>query len=152
MRRILLLAVLLFVSGAAASLARVTQSQEKPEEAKIPPEEAKRENPFKPSPERLAAARRIYRFDCAMCHGAEGDGKSDLADQMKLTLKNWRDPAALAGMTDGELFYVINKGRGKMVGEGDRQKDEMLWNLVNLVRSFAKKEPGGTPKPENPKQ
>ena len=43
-------------------------------------------------------------------------------------------------MTDGELFYVITNGRGKMVGgEGDRTKDDIRWNLVNLVRSFGEK-------------
>jgi hypothetical protein len=42
--------------------------------------------------------------------------------------------------TDGELFYIITNGRGKMEGgEADRTKDEVRWNLVNLVRSFRDK-------------
>jgi hypothetical protein len=64
---------------------------------------------------------------------------------MKLTLKDWRDPKSLAQMTDGELFYIITNGRGKMSGgEGDRTKEEVRWNLVSYVRSFAKK--GGSDK------
>jgi mono/diheme cytochrome c family protein len=75
-----------------------------------------------------------------MCHGAGGDGKGDLAEEMKLKLKDWRDPDSLAKMTDGELFYVVTNGRGKMAGgEGDRTSEEARWNLVNYVRSFAKK-------------
>jgi hypothetical protein len=31
-----------------------------------------------------------WRHHCAMCHGDEGDGKGDLAVQMKLELKDWR--------------------------------------------------------------
>jgi hypothetical protein len=59
---------------------------------------------------------------------------------MKLDLRDWRDSKSISKMTDGELFYIITNGRGKMVGgEGDRTKDDIRWNLVNLVRSFGKK-------------
>jgi hypothetical protein len=41
-------------------------------------------------------------------------------------------------MTDGEWFYLITNGRGKMTGgEGDRTKETTRWNLVNLVRSYS---------------
>ncbi len=122
------------------------------EEYKIPPEDAKRPNPVKLTPDGLAQAKKLYGYHCAMCHGPEGDGKAELAVTMKLTLHDWRDPASLKDMTDGELFYIINNGKGKMIGEGDRQKPEMIWNLVHLVRSFAKKNSGQAPKPEAPKQ
>jgi mono/diheme cytochrome c family protein len=42
-------------------------------------------------------------------------------------------------MPDGELFYVIKNGKGKMPGEGDRAKDDDIWNLVIYVRGLAKK-------------
>ncbi len=122
------------------------------EESKIPPEEAKRTNPVKPTPEGLAESRRLYGYDCAMCHGKSGDGKGDLAADMKLTLLDWRDSATLTGMTDGEIFYVIKKGKGKMTGEEDRLKEIQVWGLVNVVRSFAKKAPEEKPKPEVAKQ
>jgi rhodanese-related sulfurtransferase len=36
-------------------------------------------------------------------------------------------------MTDGELFYIITNGRGKMTGaEDDRTKEEVRWNLVDV--------------------
>jgi len=60
---------------------------------------------------------------------------------LRLKLKDWRDPSSLAKMTDGELFYVVTNGRGKMTGgEGDRASEEARWSLVNYVRSFAKKD------------
>ena len=66
-----------------------------------------------------------------MCHGKNGDGKGELASEMKLDLHDWRDPKSIANMTDGELFYVVSNGRGKMRGgEGDRQKEVVRWNLV----------------------
>ena len=41
--------------------------------------------------------------------------------------------------TDGELFNVIRKGKGEMPPEGDRAKDDDIWNMVNYIRSLAKK-------------
>ena len=42
--------------------------------------------------------------------------------------------------TDGELFYITRNGKGDdMPPEGDRAKDEDIWNMVNYIRSFAKK-------------
>jgi cytochrome c5 len=115
------------------------KAQSPADEYKITPEDAARVNPVKSTPEGLAEARKAFKYDCEMCHGAQGDGKGELVESMKLTMHDWRDPAALAGKTDGELFYIIAKGKGKMMGEGDRQPEKLRWNLVNLVRSLAAK-------------
>jgi mono/diheme cytochrome c family protein len=109
-------------------------------EYKIPPEAAKQANPVKSTPASIAAGKKMYGYDCAMCHGADGDGKGDLAGDMKLQLADLRAPKALQGSTDGELFYIIKNGKGQMPAEGDRVKQEELWNIVNYVRSIAKKE------------
>src|SRR5437588_385071 len=108
----------------------------------------------KTTPEGRAEARKIYGYDCAMCHGKEGDGKGDLAQDMKLELHDWRDPSTIEKMTDGELFWVVSYGRGKMVGgEVDRSPEKLRWNLVNLIRSFGKKGAAAPDKPktENPR-
>ena len=110
--------------------------QEKPKEAAGSTE---RKNPIKPTPANLAEAKKYFGYDCAMCHGTNGDGKGDLAGSMSLKMSDWHEPATLAGLSDGEIFDIIVKGKGKMEGEGDRVKDEMVWKLVNYVRSFAKK-------------
>jgi mono/diheme cytochrome c family protein len=123
--------------GAAPSASGASSTQG--EEYKISAEDIARKNPVKSSPEGLAEARKAYRYDCAMCHGEHGDGKGELVESMNLTMVDWRDPAALAAKSDGELFYIITKGKGKMTGEGDRQSEKLRWNLVNLVRSLAAK-------------
>lgn len=112
----------------------------------IPAEDAAKKNPVKPTPDGMAEAKKLYGYHCAMCHGKDGDGKGDLAADMKLDLKDWRKPDSLAKMTDGELFYIVTNGRGKMTGgEGDRTKEEVRWNLVNVVRAFAKQDAGTKP-------
>ncbi|HEY0701770.1 MAG TPA: c-type cytochrome [Candidatus Acidoferrales bacterium] len=110
--------------------------------SKMPAEAAKVPNPVKPTATSLAAGKKQYGYDCAMCHGKDGDGKGDLAADMKLKLLDYSDPAALKGMTDGELFYIIKNGKGDMPSEGDRVKPEEVWNLVNYVRSFSKNSAG----------
>ena len=141
-----------FVLGAVVvaslGMARAKQSaaQEKPKDSqaaageyKISQEDIDKKNPVKATPEGLAAARKMYGYDCAMCHGPKGDGKGDIVDSMKLSMHDWHEPASLEGKTDGELFYIITKGKGKMMGEGDRQPEKLRWNLVNLVRAMAAK-------------
>jgi len=109
-------------------------------EYKIPPEAAKLANPVKPTPASIAQGKKLYDIDCEVCHGKDGDGKGDLAADMKVKLADYRDPAALKDRTDGELFYIIKNGKGEMPSEGDRGKPEAMWNLVNYIRSLAKKE------------
>lgn len=110
-----------------------------PAEAAPPAAAMPQSNPVKPTPESQAHAKQTYSIDCAMCHGENGNGKGDLVGDMGLTLKDLRDPATLAGKTDGEIYTIIHDGKGKMPSEGDRVKPNDVWNLVILVRSFAKK-------------
>ena len=131
-RFILTTSVLLMVLLAASA----QQNAQPPAEYKIPPEAASQPNPVKPSSESLAKGKKVYGYDCAVCHGKDGDGKGDM--DMK-NVSDFTDPATLKSRTDGELFYIIKKGKGEMPPEGDRGKSEDIWNLVNYVRSMAKK-------------
>jgi cytochrome c5 len=74
---------------------------------------------IKSSPESLAQAKKVYGYDCAMCHGAE---KGELASQMKLTLGDMSDPATLKDKIDEQLYGTIRDGKEKMPAEGDRRR------------------------------
>jgi mono/diheme cytochrome c family protein len=106
---------------------------------KVPDDLISKTNPVKATPEGLAHAKKTWGYDCAVCHGATGDGKGDIANTLKTPLKPLNDPATLQGMSDGELFYIIKAGKGEMPPEGDRGKPDDLWNLVALVKSFSGK-------------
>jgi mono/diheme cytochrome c family protein len=153
MRRTLVAIGAFLLVAFGISLAKPNSIQEKPggAEPKMTPEDVAKKNPIAPTAEGLAEARKLYGYDCAMCHSKNGDGKGDLAADMKLELRDWRDASTLEKMTDGELFFIISNGKGKMTGgEGDRSTEKMRWNLVNLVRSFGKKGAGEKPKAESP--
>jgi len=116
--------------------------------SKIPAEESARANPVKPEADSVAQGKRMFSSQCAMCHGATGDGKGDLAEDMKLKMKDYTDPDALKDFSDGDLFYILTNGKDKMPDEGDRLSPTQKWNLINYIRSFAKKAPAAkTPSP-----
>lgn len=104
------------------------------------PEAAKIKNPVAATPESIAAGKAIFGRYCAVCHGvnAEGGSGSDISPPApNLTDTEWRH-----GGTDGEIFYVIKNGVPpdlNMEPWGDRIKDPDNWNVVNYVRSLAKK-------------
>jgi mono/diheme cytochrome c family protein len=96
-------------------------------------------NPVTPTAESQTHAKARYTADCSMCHADNGNGKGGDAVDMGLALKDFNDPATLQGMSDGQIFTLIKKGRKSMPAEGDKATDEEIWNLVIYVRSFAKK-------------
>ena len=150
MRRTMFVLSAVMLASFLLAATKQAATQEKPAstEPTMTPEDVAKKNPVTPTLEGLAEARKLFGYHCAMCHGKEGDGKGDLATEMKLELHDWRDPSSIEKITDGELFFIISNGKGKMLGgEGDRTPEKMRWNLVNLVRAFGKK---GAPKAPTP--
>ena len=111
----------------------------------VPVKAAREPNPVKSTPESIEAGKKIYGYDCAQCHGATGEGKTEAAKELKLP--DLTDPARLKDRTDGEIFYIVKNGHGNMPPEGNRVTSEQLWNLVNYIRSLAKKQPPPEAKP-----
>jgi mono/diheme cytochrome c family protein len=149
MCRTIFVASALLLSGIVFPRINFTQEKSASTEPKMTEEDVAKKNPIAPTAESLAEARKMFGYNCAMCHGKSGDGKGDLAADMKLELRDWRDPASLEKLTDGELFWIISNGKGKMPGNGERDKERMRWNYVNLVRSFVKKDAAAADKPKN---
>jgi mono/diheme cytochrome c family protein len=116
-------------------------AEEKPaaSDAKPPSDSAKKENPVKSSPTSIASGKKKYGQDCAMCHGKDGAGDGDLAEDMHLKLKDLRAAESLKDMTDADIYTIINSGKGKMMGEEGRLKPDEIWDVVNFIRTLAKK-------------
>jgi cytochrome c5 len=136
---LLFAAVVLLVFASASAPARSPQDAAKGSGAN---------SGAKQSPEAHAKAKKLYEQDCALCHNSNGDGKTDLAKDMQLTLLDWTDPKALSNMSDQALFDAIRKGKGKMPPEEDaRASNESVHNLVAYIRKLAKDQPATTAAP-----
>lgn len=139
-------AVLLVIATAFVSvrIAEAAPAQAAAPAAQTPapvkgPMAANFKNPVTPTAASLAEAKAVYGRDCALCHGDNGNGKSDLATSMQLTMGDWTDAKTLAGRQDGDLFNMIRVGDSKMPGEdAGRAKDPVVWNLILYIRSFSK--------------
>jgi mono/diheme cytochrome c family protein len=104
---------------------------------KIPQEEVDRKNPVELNLASIAEGKRLYgATDCAMCHGKEGDGKGVLAKDVNMNLHDWRRAASLEKFTDGELSYLVVKGKGRMPAYENRETPEQIWEIVNYIRSM----------------
>lgn len=96
-------------------------------------------NPVKPTAASQERARKTYQIDCAMCHGDNGNGKTDLGRDMQLALPDWTKPAELAGKPDQALFSTIRNGKDKMPAEAEgRASDNDVWNLIIYIRAMSK--------------
>ena len=136
-------AVILFVIAPtpAPTLAAVGSPQAAPSAKAVKPTAASQDK-----------AKKLYAMDCAMCHGDNGDGKTDLATSMQVTLSDWTDPKPLADKSDQELFDVIRKGKGDKMPPEDagRAKDDDVRNLIIYIRGFSKGQPGASAAPAAP--
>jgi mono/diheme cytochrome c family protein len=132
---LLLPAVVLLVVGAAFNSAAAPQAG-----TAAPPKGAK------PANESLTRAKKIYAVDCALCHGDNGNGKTDLAKDMQLSLTDFTDPKTLEGKTDDQLFDLIRKGKDKMPGEeAARAKNDEVKAVIQYIRNMSKDQPAATP-------
>ncbi len=90
--------------------------------------------------------KKLYEMDCAICHGANGNGKTDLSNDMKLTLDDWTDAKSLAGKTDQQLFKAIREGKDKMPPEAEgRAKNDDVHSLIVYIRSMARDQQPAAP-------
>lgn len=104
-------------------------------------EAAKVKNPIASSPASVAAGETVYMKYCRGCHAKDAAGgpppEAGEEPASNLIDAEWRH-----GSSDGEIFHVIKTGvPPTMIMEafGSRVSDTDIWNVVNYLRSIAKK-------------
>ncbi|MGA9069154.1 MAG: cytochrome c [Terracidiphilus sp.] len=127
-------------------IAATTNAGPLPQEKSEPAAPGQANSSVKLSEKAEARTKALYSQECALCHGDTGNGKTDVAVGMKLTLDDWTDPKTLAGKSDKDLFGVIRNGKGQMTPEPvGRAKDEEVRNLILYIRGLAKQAPATAP-------
>jgi len=98
-------------------------------------------NPVPVTEESLKAGLKIYNEHCVQCHGDKGDGKGQKAAQLSVEPGNFTDAKKMSGVTDGELYWQITKGRNPMPGYEDKLTFTQRWQAVDYIREFAHPRP-----------
>lgn len=123
----------------------------------IPRAARKRPNPVPSTPGALADARTHFADHCAICHGNDGRGETDLGAGLYPRVPDLTAPATQE-LSDGELFFIIEngvrltgmpafgaaeggeedhgagKGGHEAEREGGREAEEESWTLVHFIR------------------
>jgi mono/diheme cytochrome c family protein len=103
----------------------------------IPSAIRNRPNPVKASPDALADGLAHYADHCASCHGNNGDGNTEMGRGLFPKPPDMSQ-AATQQLTDGELFYIIERGV-RFTGmpgwsSGTESGENSTWRLVHFIR------------------
>jgi putative copper resistance protein D len=97
-----------------------------------------RRNPFPPTPDSLAEGARIYRDNCAVCHGTDGRGDGPLAATLyPRPVDFWAHFGSGHTHPDGRLYFWISSGMPGtgMPGFKDRLSDADRWHVINFIKN-----------------
>lgn len=94
-------------------------------------------NPSPLTPESLKDTYEHWNEHCALCHGSNGDGDSDIGKNLYPKTPDMKSSEVQA-MSDGELFYIITNGVRftGMPAWGDEHSAEETWQLVSFIRKL----------------
>ena len=94
-------------------------------------------NPKKATKKSVDHGKLLFSSQCVMCHGELGAGDGDLVERFKMKIPDLTDPAFHGKWTDGQLFYVLSEGHGRMPTQ-NRFDEDTRWDLVNYVRTLVR--------------
>jgi mono/diheme cytochrome c family protein len=94
-------------------------------------------NPVERTPQAIADARAHFADHCAVCHANDGSGETEIGQGLWPKAPDMRSDAT-QGLSDGELFYIIEEGI-RFTGmpgwsTGTKEGEEASWQLVHFIR------------------
>ncbi len=91
-------------------------------------------NPLPATEANILAGADHYGDHCAVCHGENGDGKTDFGTNMYPKVPDLRLPAT-QHLSDGDLFSIIHNGiRLSGMPAFPDHTDPEIWQMVLLIR------------------
>jgi mono/diheme cytochrome c family protein len=100
-------------------------------------------NPEKVTPEVLAGSRAHFADHCALCHGNDGSGNTEIGKNLFPKSPDMRD-AGTQDLSDGEIYYIIQNGvrlTGMPAWGESGNHDHESWGLVAFIRHLPKLTP-----------
>jgi predicted CXXCH cytochrome family protein len=105
----------------------------------IPRKARNQENPWKATPELLREAREDFTDRCAVCHGNDGSGQTQVGRNLYPKPPDLRLPQT-QNLTDGQIRYIIQNGV-RLTGmpawsHPHEVQDNNSWKLVLFIRDL----------------
>ena len=94
-------------------------------------------NPVSRTELSIAEARDHFADHCAVCHGNDGSGRTQINAGLYPPAPDMRE-ADTQNLSDGELFYIIRNGIRFTGMPGWGGEDEENWKLVLFIRHLPK--------------
>ncbi len=105
----------------------------------IPVGAAAAKNPWIATPDMLKEARDVFMDRCAICHGTDGSGQSQVGRNLYPKPPDLRS-ARTQNLTDGQIHYIIRNGvrlTGMPAwGNPHEEQDDASWKLVLYIRDL----------------
>ncbi len=113
----------------------------------IPASASRRVNTLPQTAATLRAGLGHFADHCAMCHGNDGGGDTEMGRGLYPKAPDMR-LAGTQSLSDGEIFYIIENGvplTGMPAwGDGGPESEKASWHLVQFVRHLPKLSPEET--------
>ena len=95
-------------------------------------------NPLKGNMKSADEGKKLYAQNCAVCHGDKGKGDGIAAAGLNPKPAN-HTSEKVQMQTDGAIFWKMTTGRPPMASYATTLSVTQRWQLVNFMRSLAKK-------------
>lgn len=95
-------------------------------------------NPIAPDAASLKEAKTLYTTYCTPCHGEKGKGDGVAAAGLSVKPAD-HSSAVIQSKADGALFWEMSEGHNPMPAYKGAFTDKQRWQLVNYIRTLAKK-------------
>ena len=101
----------------------------------IPSDAQQQQNPFYADSAAWRSAADHYEDHCAICHGSDGHGRTEMGENMYPKVPDLTD-SAVQGLSDGALFAIIQNGvrwTGMPAWKREHSPED-TWKLVSFIR------------------
>lgn len=102
----------------------------------IPSSAKSQRNPMPLTPDLMVDARRHFADHCAICHGNDGSGNTEVGKNLYPKAPDMRQKATQS-LSDGELYFIIHNGirlSGMPAWGAESDHDHDSWALVHFIR------------------
>lgn len=137
--------IVLFLTATMASSGGSghTHEEEGVHGLEIPKKYQDKKNPYWSDLDAIVAGSRIYKENCAKCHGAQGKGDGPLAKSMRTKPFSFMDIKHMSQMHDGYLYWRTVEGgehspfKSKMPAYKNVLTEKEVWQVLSYAHAFS---------------